>query len=274
MSTWILLRGLARDSRHWGLLPELLRVAQPGAQVVALDLPGNGRMNSTPSPTTVAAMADDVRAQLLHLGIAPPYHLLAMSLGGMVAMAWATSHPDEVAGVVLINTSGGGLQPFFRRLRPRAWWPLLRLALPGLSAAQHERIVVRLTSHHHAEASAEWIAWHQSHPVSLGNAWRQLLAAQRFEVPPEAPRAPLLLLSSARDGLVDPRCSHSLAHAWQTARAEHPTAGHDLALDDPAWLVECVRLWQAASAKRSRPGPVQPFFDACTAETAARSASR
>ena len=105
MSTWIFLRGLNRESRHWGSFPETFRQAVPEADVHTIDLPGNGRLHRLKSPADVAEMAESCRAQLLASGILPPYHVLAMSLGAMVTIAWAARHPAEIRGCVLINTS-------------------------------------------------------------------------------------------------------------------------------------------------------------------------
>ena len=79
MTPWILLRGLTRETRHWGDFSE--RLQSDGTPVLALDLPGNGRLCHEPSPTRVEAMAEHARAQLQQLKLAPPYRLLAMSLG-------------------------------------------------------------------------------------------------------------------------------------------------------------------------------------------------
>ena len=39
---WVLLRGLVRESRHWGALPDLLAQALPAHPILCPDLPGNG----------------------------------------------------------------------------------------------------------------------------------------------------------------------------------------------------------------------------------------
>ena len=39
MSTWVLLRGLAREARHWGEFPACLASRLAGARLVAVDLP-------------------------------------------------------------------------------------------------------------------------------------------------------------------------------------------------------------------------------------------
>jgi predicted alpha/beta hydrolase family esterase len=56
---------------------------------------------------------------------------------------------------------------------------------------------------------------------------------------------PLLVLASAADTLVDPRCSIRLAHAWDAELRTHPTAGHDLPLDDAEWVASEVGRWLA-----------------------------
>ncbi len=245
MSTWIFLRGLTRESRHWGAFPETFRQAVPEAEVHAIDLPGNGHLHRLKSPADVAKMAESCRAQLLASGIPPPYHVLAMSLGAMVTIAWAARHPEEIRGCVLINTSLRPFSPFHQRLKPGNYLPLLKPLLTGASASHWERTILQLTSRHAAHPASvlkEWIAYRAEYPVSFRNACRQLLAAARYRAP-QQPAAPMLVLASTADGLVDPRCSRGLAARWQAAFAEHPTAGHDIPLDDGPWVADQVSRW-------------------------------
>ena len=247
MSPWILLRGLTRETRHWGEFPA--RLQHEGARVLALDLPGNGRLYRERSPASVEALAAQARAQLQRLGLAPPYRLLAMSLGAMVAVAWADAHPHEIAAAVLINTSLRPFSPFTQRLRPAIYAALLRLALLPADARRWEEAVLRLTTRNAPPAAArerlldDWVAWRRECPVSRANALHQLLAAARYRAPVRRPAVPLLVLTSARDGLVDTRCSERLAQAWQCDIARHPQAGHDLPLDDGAWVLAQIQRW-------------------------------
>lgn len=243
---WLLLRGLTRDARHWGDFPEVFASAVGAAEVVALDLPGNGRLHAQASPSEIAGMVAAGRREAARRGLAPPFGILALSLGAMVASAWAAAHPAEVAAAVLVNTSMRPLSPFYQRLRPHSYASLLRLLLSG-SAAEAERAILALTSRRHAGDAAlldEWTRWREACPVSRRNALRQLAAAARFRAP-AAPSVPVLLLASAGDRLVDVRCSRALAWAWQTAYAEHPAAGHDLPLDDGPWVARQVAWWLA-----------------------------
>lgn len=255
MSTWVLLRGLTRESRHWGEFPALLQAQLGSAQVVTLDLPGNGQLHVQASPTSVPEMADACRALLHERGLPPPYHLLAMSLGAMVALAWAHAHADELLGCVLINTSLRTFSPWYQRLRPRSYGRVLGMAL-SRDAAAIERTVLEMTTRHPTVDSSklltDWLRWRNENPVSRANALRQLWAAARFSAPRVAPRVPLLVLVSAADGLVDPRCSQRLAQAWDATLRAHPTAGHDLPLDDGAWVAREVAAWLAATDQAPR----------------------
>jgi pimeloyl-ACP methyl ester carboxylesterase len=194
----------------------------------------------------VEDMVDALRVQLTAMQVPPPYHLLALSLGAMVAIDWATRYPQEVAGAVLLNTSLARFSPFHHRLRP-ANYPALLAPLAGWGGAEgREATLLRLTSarpESHPDAVARWTAIFREHPVSVGNALRQLRAALRYRAPIEPPPVPLMVLVGAGDRLVDPRCSRALARAWRTPLVEHPWAGHDLPLDDGGWVAEEVTRW-------------------------------
>jgi alpha-beta hydrolase superfamily lysophospholipase len=242
--SWVLLRGLTREARHWGGLPQQLAAA--GDTVLTLDLPGNGVFCGQRSPSSVRAMTLAARAQLRLQGEAPPYRLLAMSLGGMVATDWAQQFPHEVAALVLVNTSMRPFSPATDRLRPGNWAALLRLATVWRDAAGAETIIHQLTCRRTGTREQDLAAWVQirrSAPVTAGNAWRQLWAAARFSAAPAAPSCPVLLLSSANDGLVHPRCSAALALAWRADHLVHPWAGHDLPHDDAAWVCQSIAGW-------------------------------
>lgn len=250
MSTWVLLRGLMRESRHWGEFPAILGEEIDKAKVLTLDLPGNGSLHRIASPTRVEEMAEFCRQELHARGLAPPYNLLALSLGAMVAVAWATDHPDEISRAVLINTSLRPFSPFHHRLRAKNYPALFSLALTG-GMEKQEKLILRMTSCRgltQHEILARWIAYQQQYPVSRRNALRQLAAAARYRAPHTRPAPPLLILASANDQLVDMRCSNRLANQWQTSLAVHPSAGHDLPLDDGAWVARRVREWLEASS--------------------------
>jgi pimeloyl-ACP methyl ester carboxylesterase len=75
------------------------------AQVVYLDHRGNGRSDhGSREQWNLARWGDDVRAFCEAVGIEKPI-VLGHSFGGMVAMSYATRHPDHPGGIVLSSTA-------------------------------------------------------------------------------------------------------------------------------------------------------------------------
>lgn len=247
MTTWVLLRGLMREARHWGGFTLQFQAAVGAQAIVALDFPGNGSLHAQASASSVAGMAEHCRARLSQLGHAPPYRVLALSLGAMVAVAWDEMHPSELERLVLINTSLAPYSPFYHRLRP-ANYAALTWLLPA-PAAQRESLILRLTSNlisrsaQRQQTLDQWIAYAGEYPVTRANMLRQLYAAACYRAAPAAPSVPVLLLASRQDRLVDARCSPTLAQHWRCAIRLHPVAGHDLPLDDGDWVAQQVRDW-------------------------------
>jgi len=248
MSTWVLLRGLMREARHWGDFPVLFQQTIGAQELVTLDFPGNGSMHAQDSATSVAEMADYCRDQLRQLGYAPPYAVLALSLGGMVAVEWSAQHPEELESMVLINTSMAPYSPFYHRLRPANYFALTHYLLCG-SVLQREKLILRLTStqnrtqQQQAGLLNQWTTYACEFPVTRANILRQLRAASSYHAMPIAPSVPVLLLAGEYDQLVNVKCSQTLAQRWGSAISLHPSAGHDLPLDDGIWVAQQVRDW-------------------------------
>ncbi|MES2508496.1 MAG: alpha/beta hydrolase [Pseudomonadota bacterium] len=243
--SWILLRGLTREARHWGGFVQLL-AQHTGEEVFTIDLPGNGAFAALPSPAGVAAMTDFVRTQARSRTATSSHKLLAMSLGGMVATDWAQRYPAEVERLVLINTSMRPYGSVWQRLRTGNWPHLALLAARWTDADYAERTIHRLTCSDSATRDADIAAWlriRKSAPISAINALHQLTAAATYACAPATPRCPAMVLSSAGDRLVNPVCSARLATGWQVKHAQHPWAGHDLPHDDGAWVCNQLMAW-------------------------------
>ncbi|MDB5973059.1 MAG: alpha/beta hydrolase [Hydrocarboniphaga sp.] len=244
---WVLLRGLMRDRRHWGRFIERFAERFPGAPVVTIDFPGNGELHEQRSLPTIGETADFCRAELQRRGIAPPYRVLAMSMGAMVAASWATRYPDELEACVLINTSLRPFSRFWQRLRPGVYPSLLKMAFFKPDARESEAIVLRLTTASRDRGVLDdWTAWREAQPVSTANALWQLASAMRYVASRDAPRVRMLVLAGAKDRLVHPACSRKLAKAWGCEIREHPSAGHDLPFDDGEWVAAEVETWSHA----------------------------
>ena len=141
-TTWILLRGLVREQAHWDDFPERFAHALgSGHRIVCLDLPGNGQLHAQTSPARVDAMVDAARQQVRERGIRGPLRLVALSLGGMVAVQWLCNHPDEIEAVALINSSASRLSPFSRRLRPMNYASIVFQGLLSRDRSRRPRMI-------------------------------------------------------------------------------------------------------------------------------------
>jgi pimeloyl-ACP methyl ester carboxylesterase/alpha-ketoglutarate-dependent taurine dioxygenase len=253
---WLFLRGLSREQRHWGSFPGLYARTVPGARVHCLDLPGSGAENGRASPSSIEAIAADVRARWLALrgGHAGPWGLFAISLGGMVAMAWCAAHPGDFARLVLVSTSAGDLSRPWKRFDPRVLPGGVR-ALAARDPVRREARVLSITTRLVADVpavAAEWARYHEARPMASADVLRQLLAAARFHAPARV-EVPALILAGGRDPMTDPSCARMLASHLGVPFDVHPEAGHELALDAPDWLAGRVAAWIETTSRGEQP---------------------
>ncbi|HLT34653.1 MAG TPA: alpha/beta hydrolase [Enhygromyxa sp.] len=242
---FVLIRGLAREAGHWHEFDVELRERFADAVVERHDLPGNGARFREPSPLAISAMAADLRARVQAADRRAPV-LIAISLGAMVCLEWLRSWPeDPIVGLVAINTSIGGICRPWERMRVPAMLHTLR-ALAERDPVARELAILALTTSAHRDdrrLAERHAAIHRERPIRRLNVVRQMLAAAGFRADHRLPGAPVLLLESARDRLVDPCCSQALARALAARTELHPSAGHDLTLDDPSWCARRILAW-------------------------------
>ncbi len=249
----VFIRGLLRSQWHWGDFRTKVVEQFPDRQCLFLDIPGNGERFQQKSPCQIRQMTLALVAQLKAVNLAADkVDLVSISMGGMIALDWASYAPEQINSVVLINTSLKTSHLFYLRLQPKSWWLVLTMLFKNKQ--QKERQIYQLTSNfsvaapyvsqqdkktHQQITIAHWLKLAQQQPVKFINGLHQLIAAASFTLT-EKPKVPITLLVSECDQLVAKQCSEQLAHAWQLELVSHPWAGHDIALDDPDWL--CQRL--------------------------------
>jgi pimeloyl-ACP methyl ester carboxylesterase len=92
------IHGISSQRKLWNWL----RAERPGLSLVAPDLRGRGDSVGVTGPSSVRQHAADLIAVLDHLGLgAVP--VCGMSMGGFVAVELATSYPDRVQSLVLVD---------------------------------------------------------------------------------------------------------------------------------------------------------------------------
>jgi pimeloyl-ACP methyl ester carboxylesterase len=94
--------GMGNDGSVWDKV-------QPGVgdftEACVYDRAGLGRSGPATRPHTNRLMAQELHALLHNAGLAGPYVLVAHSMGGVNVRLFAAEHPDEVAGMVLVDAS-------------------------------------------------------------------------------------------------------------------------------------------------------------------------
>ncbi|CAM3840959.1 Putative aminoacrylate hydrolase RutD [Vibrio aerogenes CECT 7868] len=234
----VLLRGLFRSQFHWGIFPQILQDLYPERSVVCLDIPGAGKRHNEISPSSVRGMVESLRADF---NGAVKLDIIAVSMGGMIALKWAELYPDQVASVICINTTAAGFSPFWQRLLPDNYIRLIVALFSG--TYQRESVIFRLVSNQPSDDRLieQWVATDKQYPMRRMNFFRQLYAAATFEV--SRPACPLLFISSAQDRLVCPEATQAIAHAWRERLIINEQDGHDIPLDNPQWLCRHVSPW-------------------------------
>lgn len=94
----VLLHGLFGSADNWG---SIAKHFSQHYQVISVDLRNHGRSPHSDTQT-YPDMADDLLAVLDTLGLSQ-VHLLGHSLGGKVAMQFATQYPDRVNKLIVVD---------------------------------------------------------------------------------------------------------------------------------------------------------------------------
>jgi len=225
------------------------------AQVIFLDHRGNGRSDSGPQESwTLAQWGDDVRAFCETLGIAHPI-VFGASFGGVVAMAYATRHPDHPAKLILVSTEAAGDTYLERRVKlfERFGGPevgalarhrfldghsdaatldtWLRLAFPLYTRTPRDPQVIQRAVRH-----PEVTRWF-TRPGGEGHTFNLFSALSRVQ-------CPTLVLGGEEDPMTPIECQAEIAAALRAnlVRFERfPGCGHAVLPDAPERAMTVIR---------------------------------
>ena len=99
--TIVLVNGLADDLETWVFQMDDLLGA--GYRVLRFDNRGIGQTSAPPGPYTSRMLADDTRALVDDLGLSG-FHMIGVSMGGMIAQEFAINHGETLKTVTLACT--------------------------------------------------------------------------------------------------------------------------------------------------------------------------
>jgi pimeloyl-ACP methyl ester carboxylesterase len=100
--TVILESGIGASALGWWNIQPTVAASQ---RTCSYDRAGYGWSAPGPSGRTVDVLVDELRTALAGGGITPPYIVVGHSFGGLIAQHFAATHADEVAGLVLVDSS-------------------------------------------------------------------------------------------------------------------------------------------------------------------------
>lgn len=100
--TTLLFNGLGEASASW---PQIMTQVRVEGRVCAYDRPGQGWSPPSDQPQDAIVAATDLHDLLDVAGESGPYILAGHSTGGVYALAYTARYPDQVGGVVLLDSS-------------------------------------------------------------------------------------------------------------------------------------------------------------------------
>ena len=123
--------GLSPGQTREAVLPAVARFAR----VCAYDRPGTvgeadqrSRSDPAPMPRTAADIVADLHALLVAAKVPGPYVLVGHSFGGLTSRLYATTYPDEVVGLVLVDAAH------------EDWYQAVRAAPSPEQRAEYDRL--------------------------------------------------------------------------------------------------------------------------------------
>jgi pimeloyl-ACP methyl ester carboxylesterase len=220
----VLLQGLGGDVSGWRrnvphLAAELF--------VVAYDHRGNGRSDTTETPTSMSTYVEDCVAVMDELRLRR-VHLYGQSFGGAVALELALTYPDRVRSAVLAATSPGA-----------------RHAIPSTARVPKDRPWLQRYSPAYAEAHPDLVREDlglegRRSPLGERRQWEAMRDWDAFDRLTEV-AVPVLVLHGSEDRLMHPDNARLLSSRIPGAELVIlEGAGHAYQLERPSESDEVV----------------------------------
>ena len=230
------------------------------ARVCAYDRAGYGWSEAGAEPRTIGNITTELRELLRTAGVEPPYVLAGHSFGGLVVQLYASRFPDEVAGMVLVDSSHPDLARHPGRL-DRMGRVALRLKL--LAPLGIARLMIDAPSGN-PDSRPGSVRAMEKEVLATTRSFRAVASElegmreslnQAAENRPRLGRKPLVVLTEGRrkmefwHAMQEQFTELSDSSEWEVVNG----AGHFIHQDEPGIVVDSVRrvVESAHNAKRS-----------------------
>ncbi len=236
--------------------PEIARTTR----VCSFDRAGIGYSDPGPQPRSRRRSVEELRTLLARAGVPPPYILVGHSFGGLDVRLFAALHPEDVAGLVLVESS----HEDHWAQAPHEFW------LKHQEAMKEDRLLAEKAEHGEAMAPISsipglpWKARRQLAVVSRRPAWYRA-TVEESDIAEASPRefaglprqldVPLIVLS-AGSRQRPPSRPLELHQRWvriagelqddlaaRSRNSRHvtvPGAGHAIQWDQPKAVIDAV----------------------------------
>ncbi len=241
----VILHGLLGSSRNW---QRIMRELSADCRVIVPDLRNHG--DSPHGPHTIEAMRDDI-VRLIETSCDGPPHLVGHSMGGLAAMAVATSDRAAISSLVVVDIVPGRRAEGLRKILDA----LMELDLKSINTrtdadrALSEKIlnpaVRQFLLQNLRRNDVEEFYWRCNLPEL-----HRFAAEETSELPPRAAyEGPTLVIAGGRS-------EYKVWEHEELLRAHFPAmvlqifedAGHWVHMDRPGRFVKQLREWVDAHA--------------------------
>jgi pimeloyl-ACP methyl ester carboxylesterase len=185
----VFVHGTACNRRFWD---QQVPRSSSAHRVIAVDLRGHGESDAPSARYTVRLFADDLASTCTQLGIESPV-VIGHSLGGLVALDFASAYPDRLAAAVLIDSP---LLPHGDRAE------VVRDLVAGLRGPDPDAALrgyfARLLGPYDNAATRSWILDQVilTKPHVTSSLWEESLVSWDDEAALRACRVPLLYIDA------------------------------------------------------------------------------
>jgi len=221
-------------------------------QVVMYDHRGNGRTDDGDKARwNLGQWGDDVHAFCAALGIEKPY-VLGWSFGGMAAQSYASRHPDEIAGLVLLSTapriSPEQFEPVFERLGGPEAREIAHRFLVDLDPDAFDDFNRVCFPFYTVKRDPVHLSYGETRPVIRTAVTEHFFAAEAWEMDLRpglaAITCPTLIVNGVHDPITPPECSDEMEAALVNAPVTHvlgQASSHDVPEDEPELFESAMR---------------------------------
>lgn len=255
--------GAGSTGLYWSLVqPEIAK----SARTCVYDRAGYGWSEKSPQPRSVKVMVNELHSLLSNADVAGPYVLVGHSLGGIIVRQYAQSYPQDVVGMVLVDSAQENqFQRFPKEIvaatnqgleQSRRLELLIATGLPALNPAQ-----VPLESKLPIAAAETYRALVLANPNHLATARGEIAALERGDTPPVTTLGNLPLIVLSR-GHFDPETmgadisaeiADQYEKVWQELQVELTApssqgkqivaaqSGHNIHLEQPQLVISAIQ---------------------------------